>query len=121
LIALIINVHTLGRMYAARIKIEISNALRGRTLRRKTSLLRKIEPIARRSSFAKRIIYNSRLVSRRELKRRNDPEIMKARAIACTIQLGSISSLRCQKTRMLISRERHRCGSVFRGRMVTGR
>ena len=32
---------------------------RDRTLIRKTSLLRKIEPIARRSSFAKRIIYNS--------------------------------------------------------------
>ncbi len=30
--------------------------------------------------------------------RRNDPEIMEARAIACTTQLGSISSLRCQKT-----------------------
>ena len=35
------------------------NAMRGRTLIRKTSLLRKIEPIARRSSFAKKIIYNS--------------------------------------------------------------
>src|SRR5450631_1365430 len=31
--------------------------------------------------------------------RRNDPEIMEDRAIACTTQLGSISSLRCQKTR----------------------
>jgi hypothetical protein len=29
-----------------------------RTLIRKTSLLRKIEPIARRSGFANRIIYN---------------------------------------------------------------
>ena len=37
--------------------------------------------------------------------RRNDPEIMKSRvAIACrTIQLGSISSLRCQKSRNLLS------------------
>src|SRR5262249_29510779 len=99
LIALIINVHTLGRMYAARTRAK-PRSVGDRTLRRKTSLLRKIEPIARRSSFAKRIIYNLRLVSRRELKRRNDPEIMKARAIACTTQLGSISSLRCQKTRM---------------------
>jgi hypothetical protein len=46
---------------------------------RKTSLLRKINPIARRSSFARKIIYNSpislilRRVSMRE--RRNDLEI----------------------------------------------
>src|SRR6185437_102619 len=32
--------------------------------------------------------------------RRNDLEIVKGRAIKCTIQLGSISSLRCQKSRM---------------------
>ena len=38
---------------------------------RKTSLLRKIEPIARRSSFANRIIYNS-LSSHDESERRND-------------------------------------------------
>ena len=37
--------------------------------------------------------------------RRNDPEIMKDHAIACGIQLGSISSLRCQK-----SRRRHPSG-----------
>ena len=35
------------------------NAMYGRTMIRKTSLLRKIDPIARRSSFAKKIIYNS--------------------------------------------------------------
>jgi len=35
------------------------NAMHGRTLIRKTSLLRKIDPIARRSSFAKKVIYNS--------------------------------------------------------------
>ena len=35
------------------------NAACGWTLIRKTSLLRKIEPIARRSSFATKIIYNS--------------------------------------------------------------
>lgn len=56
------------------------NAMHGRTMIRKTSLLRKINPIARRSSFAKKIIYNSltslilRWVSMRE--RRNDLEIM---------------------------------------------
>src|SRR5579871_325776 len=60
LIALIINVHTLGRMLSThslfRSRSErhapSMNALRSRTLIRKTSLLRKIEPIARRSSFA---------------------------------------------------------------------
>lgn len=56
------------------------NAMHGRTMIRKTSLLRKINPIARRSSFAKKIIYNSlislilRWVTMRE--RRNDLEIM---------------------------------------------
>ena len=40
------------------------NAMRSRTLIRKTSLLRKIGPIATRSSLAKRIIYNSLSVSR---------------------------------------------------------
>jgi len=50
------------------------NALYGRTLIRKTSLLRKIEPIATRSSLAKRIIYNSlsasRLITSAEMIRR---------------------------------------------------
>ena len=50
------------------------NAMRGRTLIRKTSLLRKIEPIARRSSFANRIIYNPLHLAMNE--RRNDLEIM---------------------------------------------
>ena len=56
LIALIINVHTLGRMLSAQrpLKARILDecGCRSRTLTRKTSLLRKIEPIARRSSFA---------------------------------------------------------------------
>jgi hypothetical protein len=65
---------------------------------RKTSLLRKIEPIARRSSFANKVIYNSSS-SHDEDERRNDLEIAMGRAIACTIQPGSISSLRCQKSR----------------------
>ena len=56
------------------------NAMRSRTLIRKTSLLRKIVPIARRSSFAKRIIYNPPSASRLMSERRNDPEIMKYRA-----------------------------------------
>src|SRR5579871_382883 len=51
-----------------------------RTLIRKTSLLRKIEPIARRSGFANRIIYNPHLLQtlvRKSRERRNDPEIVK--------------------------------------------
>ena len=48
--------------------------MRGRTLIRKTSLLRKIEPIARRSSFANTIIYNPLIYSMNE--RRNDLEIV---------------------------------------------
>ena len=66
LIALIINVHTLGRMYSAHLprdrnlKARTSmNAMRGRTLIRKTSLLRKINPMMRRSSFINKDIYNS--------------------------------------------------------------
>jgi hypothetical protein len=65
LIALIINVHTLGRMYASafpqRLNLgrrSLARTWRSRTLTRKTSLLRKIEPIARRSSFANEIIHN---------------------------------------------------------------
>jgi hypothetical protein len=87
LIALIINVHTLGRMLAAHSLMKSKlhrhapsmNAACGWTLIRKTSLLRKIEPIARRSSFANRIIYNSLILQMfvcRTRERRNDLEIV---------------------------------------------
>src|SRR6201996_6868947 len=97
------------------------NAMRSRTLIRKTSLLRKIVPIARRSSFAKRIIHNPPSFqeqpqgpSQKARERRNDPEIMKVRAtICCTIQLGSISSLRCQKSRTLLSIRTSKCETMF--------
>jgi hypothetical protein len=101
------------------------NAICSRTMIRKTSLLRKIVPIARRSSFAKRIIYNSVVFQTQpcELQwktheRRNDPEIMKYRATitCCPIQLGSISSLRCQKSRSLLSIRTSKCEVMFRGR-----
>ena len=82
----------------------LASERRGRTLTRKTSLLRKIEPMARRSGFANRIICNPHS-SHDENERRNDPEIVKGRAIARTIQLGSISSLRCQKSRRSLSGE----------------
>ena len=65
LIALIIDIHTLGRMFTAhllQIRRPVARTLDRCCIRldmiRKTSLLRKIEPIARRSSFANRIIYN---------------------------------------------------------------
>ena len=65
LIALIINVHTLGRMHTAQLSRPRSRwVLRGRTLIRKTSLLRKIEPIARRSSFANETIHNPHALRR---------------------------------------------------------
>jgi hypothetical protein len=97
------------------------NAMRSRTLIRKTSLLRKIVPIARRSSFAKRIIHNPPSFqeqpqgpSQKARERRNDPEIMKVRAtICCTIQLGSISSLRCQKSRTSPSIRTGECETMF--------
>ena len=59
LIALIINVHTLGRMLATVFlaKRALDERIsRNRTLMRKTRLLRKIEPTARRSSFAERTV-----------------------------------------------------------------
>ena len=98
----------------------LASERRGRTLTRKTSLLRKIEPMARRSGFANRIICNPHS-SHDENERRNDPEIVKGRAIARTIQLGSISSLRCQKSRRSLSGESCDMRKCFRGRwLVTG-
>src|SRR5882724_9641333 len=47
---------------------------RGRTLIRKTSLLRKINPMMRRSSFTNKDIYNPLILSMNE--RRNVPEIV---------------------------------------------
>ena len=55
------------------------NAMRSRTMIRKTSLLRKINPMMRRSSFTKKIIYNLhalQVLPRKKHKRRNDLEIM---------------------------------------------
>jgi hypothetical protein len=63
LIALIIDIHTLGRMFTAhllQIRRPVARTLDRCCMRldmiRKTSLLRKIEPIVRRSSFTKKII-----------------------------------------------------------------
>ena len=96
----------------------------GRTLIRKTSLLRKIEPIARRSSFANRIIYNSLILQMlvlRTRERRNDPEIVigKPRIASRDPKLGSISSLRCQKSRTRVPEDATR-EVMFRGRNIGG-
>ena len=72
--------------------------------------------MTRRSGFANRIIYNLLRLTTRQAP--NDPEIVKGRAIACTIQLGSISSLRCQKSRMPRSGESSACEVIFRGRHI---
>ena len=56
-----------------------TDAACGWTMIRKTSLLRKINPMMRRSSFTKKIIYNLlilRVLPRKRRKRRNDLEIM---------------------------------------------
>src|SRR6201996_7007251 len=74
LIALIINVHTLGRMHTAQLSRPKSRwVLRGRTLIRKTSLLRRSEPIARRSSFANKDHLQLAIRLATDNKRRNDP------------------------------------------------
>jgi hypothetical protein len=77
----------------------------GWTLIRKTSLLHKIGPMARRSSFANKIILQP-ASSCDETGAENDLEIvMDPHKLLCTIQLGSISSSRCQKSRMLLHPE----------------
>lgn len=76
----------------------------GRTLIRKTSLLHKIGPMTRRSSFVNKIVLQL-ASSHDEASAENDLEIVMARATACTTQLGSISSSRCQKSRMLLHPE----------------
>ena len=79
------------------------NAACGWTLIRKTSLLRKIDPMTRRSSFANRIIYNSHhlaMTASAEM----ILEISDWTSANCFAdpKLGSISSLRCQKSRTRI-------------------
>lgn len=77
LIALIINVHTLGRMLTAHLPRPCGQTIGcSRTMIRKTSLLRKIEPIARRSSFANRSLATCSRTRRLDSKRRNDLEIV---------------------------------------------
>jgi len=64
------------------------NAACGWTLIRKTSLLRKINPMMRRSSFTNKDIYNPLILSMNE--RRNVPEIV----------IGACKLLRRSQTRI---------------------
>ena len=91
------------------------NAACGWTMIRKTSLLRKINPMMRRSSFTNKGRLQPAHLAMHE--RRNDLEIVKGRAIACTIQPGSISSLRCHKSRMTHPVKDRACEVMFRGRL----
>jgi hypothetical protein len=80
-------------------------SIRSWTLIRKTSLLHKIGPMTRRSSFVNKIVLQL-ASSHDEASAENDLEIVKdPRKLLCTIQLGSISSSRCQKSRMLLHPE----------------
>ena len=97
--------------------------MRGRTLIRKTSLLRKINPMMRRSSFTNEDIYNPLIVTMGE--RRNIPEIVNGCPSNCFARSkpGSISSLRCHRSRMarpkdgpcevMFSRTKNFWGAIF--------
>jgi hypothetical protein len=91
------------------------NAACGWTLIRKTSLLRKINPMMRRSSFTKKDIYKLNHLAM--IERRNVLEIMSGIPANCFAgsKLGSISSIRCQKSRTRIPKDTT-CEVMFRGR-----
>jgi hypothetical protein len=95
------------------------NAACGWTLIRKTSLLRKINPMMRRSSFTKKDIYKLNHLAM--IERRNVLEIMIGIPANCFAgsKLGSISSLRCQKSRTRILKDTT-CEVMFRGRYQRG-
>ena len=96
------------------------NAMRSRTLIRKTSLLRKINPMMRRSSFTKKIIYNPHILQvlpceRRE--RRNDLEIMNwIPQITLQIQNSDQSPLYDVRNPARASNKDATCEVMFRGR-----
>jgi hypothetical protein len=92
------------------------NAACGWTLIRKTSLLREINPMMRRSSFTKKDIYKLNHLAM--IERRNVLEIMNGPANCFAgSKLGSISSIRCQKSRMRIRKDTT-CEVMFRGRYL---
>ena len=85
------------------------SAMCSRTLTRKTSLLRKIGPIARRSSFATKIVLQLAHLTHLAMScdARAPKTIWRLGMVPANCfagsKLGSISSLRCQKTRILLS------------------
>jgi hypothetical protein len=100
------------------------NAACGWTLIRKTSLLRKINPMMRRSSFTKKIIYNLRILQvlpNKRHERRNDLEIVNwIPQIALQIQNSDRSPLYDvinPAPRHPVKDERMR-SDVFRGRCL---
>ena len=100
------------------------SCMRQETLIRKTRLLRKIGPMAMRSSVTSEIVL-SRTILRRLAT--NDLEIASLQARAASVDashdpgLGSISSSRCQKSRMPLHREvTHAKLCLLRGRLVVG-
>src|ERR1700722_18931577 len=98
------------------------NAMRSRTMIRKTSLLRKINPMMRRSSFTKKIIYNSCILQvlpceRRE--RRNDLEIMNwIPQIALQTQNSDQSPLYDVRNPARRVHKDNACEVMFRGRRM---
>jgi hypothetical protein len=94
-----------------------------RTLIRKTSLLRKIEPIARRSGFANRIIYNPHLLQtlvRNRRERRNDPEIVKDAHGISMRPNSDRSPLYDVRKHAVHVRLNDACELMFRGRIKRG-
>jgi hypothetical protein len=110
--------HTCSRIETLR-RAPSMNAACGWTLIRKTSLLRKINPMMRRSSFTKKDIYKLNHLAM--IERRNVLEIMTGIPANCFAgsKLGSISSLRCQKSRTRILKDTT-CEVMFRGRYERG-
>ena len=99
------------------------SAMCSRTLTRKTSLLRKIGPIARRSSFATKIVLQLAHLTHLAMScdARAPKTIWRLGMVPANCfagsKLGSISSLRCQKTRTSPSIRTNECEVMFRGRI----
>ena len=101
------------------------NAACGWTLIRKTSLLRKINPMMRRSSFTKKIIYNLRILQvlpNKKHERRNDLEIVNwIPQIALQIQNSDRSPLYdVRNPARARPRRDATCEVMFRGRYIRG-
>jgi len=115
LIALILNVHPFSAERVLHRAFSEENLFRRRaatqqTLSRKTRLLRKIGPMAMRSSVAGKIVLVTAHLAMIDNARSGDSVAECAarhsrKNAACDPGLGSISSSRCQKSRMPLHRE----------------